>query len=206
MRTDMVSHKNRQRLILTALILVFSMPFAAAWFLYNFSDVGKRDKGGNYGELLVSTVSMPDTRLLDPLTGEYNHSLRGKWNLIYMMAGDCALECRRSLDMMPGLKNALVKDSGRLQIIVSTSDSVFEKNLREYLATYSGDRILLLPYSDNAGIPGQVPPSAKPGDLERGKFYIIDPLGNLILSYSANTNPEGIISDLKRLLRYSRIG
>ena len=41
--------------------------------------------------------------------------------------------------------------------------------------------------------------------LER-RLYLVDPLGNLMMSYPADAEPGGIIKDLKRLLRYSRIG
>ena len=39
------------------------------------------------------------------------------------------------------------------------------------------------------------------------RLYLIDPLGNLMMSYAAADRAEsGIIKDLTRLLKYSRIG
>jgi hypothetical protein len=42
--------------------------------------------------------------------------------------------------------------------------------------------------------------------LEAHRLYIIDPLGNLMMSYEVDTNPREIYKDLKKLLRGSRIG
>ena len=44
-------------------------------------------------------------------------------------------------------------------------------------------------------------------DLPRfQRIYISDPLGNLMISYPPGINPKGILKDLKKLLRTSRIG
>jgi cytochrome oxidase Cu insertion factor (SCO1/SenC/PrrC family) len=39
-----------------------------------------------------------------------------------------------------------------------------------------------------------------------GRIYIIDPRGNLMMSYAPNVNPKDVYKDLKKLLRGSRIG
>ena len=37
-------------------------------------------------------------------------------------------------------------------------------------------------------------------------FFIADPLGNIILSYQGDIDPKKILSDIKKLLRASKIG
>jgi hypothetical protein len=37
-------------------------------------------------------------------------------------------------------------------------------------------------------------------------LYIVDPLGNLMMSYDARQDPHGLLEDLKKLLRLSHIG
>ena len=39
-----------------------------------------------------------------------------------------------------------------------------------------------------------------------GRIYVVDPLGNLILSYAAAAPDKALLDDLKRLLRLSHIG
>ena len=38
------------------------------------------------------------------------------------------------------------------------------------------------------------------------RVYLIDPLGNLMMSYAADAKPKGMLEDMKRLLRLSSIG
>ena len=42
--------------------------------------------------------------------------------------------------------------------------------------------------------------------LDSGRIYLVDPLGNLMMSYSVDDAPRGIIKDLHRLLKYSGLG
>jgi len=38
------------------------------------------------------------------------------------------------------------------------------------------------------------------------RVYIIDPLGNLMMYYPPGADPGGMLKDLKKLLKYSKIG
>ena len=41
---------------------------------------------------------------------------------------------------------------------------------------------------------------------DTGRIYIVDPLGNLMMSYAADAPDKALLDDLKRLLRLSHIG
>jgi hypothetical protein len=51
-------------------------------------------------------------------------------------------------------------------------------------------------------LPGQDAPS----DAHAPRVYLIDPLGNLMMSYMADAKSKGMLEDMKRLLRLSSIG
>ena len=94
---------------------------------------------------------------------------------------------------MGQIQRALGKDIHRLQRVFLTSEKADEK-LQQWL-------------SANETLHWQVAES----DLIRvlrhpSTWYVIDPLGNIILSYPANTNPEAILDDLKYLMGVSNIG
>jgi hypothetical protein len=38
------------------------------------------------------------------------------------------------------------------------------------------------------------------------RVYLIDPLGNLMMSYAPDAKPKGMLEDLKRLLGLSQVG
>jgi cytochrome oxidase Cu insertion factor (SCO1/SenC/PrrC family) len=100
---------------------------------------------------------------------------------------------------MMGLRINLGKDTARLQLLVGTLSSGSELAISEFLQTYTGDRILFLPGASRAV-------NNQEYTLETGRLYLVDPLGNIMMRYSTASDPGGIMGDLKRLLRYSRIG
>jgi len=38
------------------------------------------------------------------------------------------------------------------------------------------------------------------------RVYLIDPLGNLMMFYPPDADPSGMLKDLRKLLKYSKIG
>jgi hypothetical protein len=46
----------------------------------------------------------------------------------------------------------------------------------------------------------------KPAELPDGGYYLVDPLGNLVMYFRPDMNPSEMVDDIKRLLRLSRIG
>jgi hypothetical protein len=38
------------------------------------------------------------------------------------------------------------------------------------------------------------------------RFYVIDPLGNVMMRYPENAEGQGMLRDLERLLKYSWVG
>jgi hypothetical protein len=45
-----------------------------------------------------------------------------------------------------------------------------------------------------------------PPDVPPNGYFLVDPLGNLVLYFPPGINPRDMVSDIKRLLRLSRIG
>ena len=46
----------------------------------------------------------------------------------------------------------------------------------------------------------------KPAELPAGGYFLIDPLGNLVMYFRPDIDPSDMVDDIKRLLKLSRIG
>jgi hypothetical protein len=46
----------------------------------------------------------------------------------------------------------------------------------------------------------------RPMELPAGGYYLIDPLGNLVMYFRPDLDPAKMVDDIKHLLRNSRIG
>jgi hypothetical protein len=59
---------------------------------------------------------------------------------------------------------------------------------------------------DASGAPAAALLGAFPATGRGHSLFVVDPLGNLMMSYDARTDPHGLLEDLRKLLRLSHIG
>ena len=192
---------RKQRLILVLVVVVFVAPIAGSWLVFNFTSLGRDSDNHGHGILIDPARQLDDMPLAEP-AGTGNSTLLGKWSLVYLLQGDCEQVCEDNLYRMRQLRLAMGQNADRVQRVVLVDGdpvrALGAARLQDYagqLAGTAGPGVLSL-FSLDAG---ESPPS-------RHRLYLIDPRGFLIMAYPPETEPQGIIRDLKRLLRYSRIG
>lgn len=187
-----MSNKGHRTIGLMAAISV--LPFVAAYIFY----IEWRPQSGmNYGELL-ETRPLPQAVLTD-LSGKSftADKLRGKWLLVTIQPPSCNEKCQRKLYYLRQVRITQGENMSRIE------------------------RLWLLPAE---GAPNQALIAEHPGLLiarptalswlssfpAKGDaaehIYLIDPLGNLVLRYNDDVDPKGMVSDLTRLLKISRVG
>lgn len=194
---------RRQLLLLAAL---FFVPLALAFWLYYGAD-GLRPMGGtNKGDLFNPPVTLPSVALPKPDGSRTSADvLRGKWTIAYLGDGACDERCRKALYLSRQSRIALNKDMDRVQRVFLVTGNCCDT---AFLQAEHADLMVVLVGEDAAGqglleaIPalGGVPPAAA------GRLYVIDPLGNMMLSYSAAAPDKALLTDVKKLLRLSHIG
>ena len=123
---------------------------------------------------------------------------RGHWSLVYVGSGVCLEDCRAALTLMRQTRLALGSDMARVARVFVASGECCD---REFLAReHAGLEVL------DASTPASDALLAAFPATHARTLYVVDPLGNLILSYDAGQNPRGLLEDLKKLLRLSQIG
>jgi hypothetical protein len=201
---------GRQRWLLIGLALLFFAPLGLAFYLYYGH--GSWHPGGrvNAGELIEPARPLPVLAL--PLLGSGNtdaNFLRGKWTFLYVASGPCAADCRSRLYDTRQVRLALDRDMGRVQrVFIADGDCCDAQFLREQhpdLITIrsspaAAPLLALLPGIDGVSAANSANTASAP------RVYLIDPLGNLMMSYAADSKAKGMLEDMKRLLRLSSIG
>ncbi len=195
------AHDRRQRRVLIGIALMFFAPLAVSFYLY-YGQAGWRPGGRvNSGDLIEPPRPLPPLAL-PLLEGGATRAdfMRRKWTLLYATSGSCAELCRESLYHTRQVRIALDRDMNRVQRVfigdVGCCDASFLREQHaDLIAVRNGPEaapvLATLPERDSARAP---------------RVYVIDPLGNLMMSYAADANPKGMLEDLKRLLRLSSIG
>jgi hypothetical protein len=186
--------RSRGRRIALVILAFCAAPTVAAWLAYF---VWPPQSRLNYGELIEARpLSDPRLRRLD--RGFFRLSqLRGKWVLLQIDAGVCAESCRKKLLYMRQVRLAQSKDAERIERVWLIADAAPPDAM--LLSDYPGMHVARAPASP---LLAEFPAARNPAD----HIYLIDPLGNLMLRFPANPDPQRMLKDLARLLRASRIG
>jgi cytochrome oxidase Cu insertion factor (SCO1/SenC/PrrC family) len=194
--TETSARKSRAQIWL--LVAVFFAPLLIAFLLY-YGFEGWRPAGRtNHGDLIDPPRSLPPVQLTSangaPLDPEL---MRGKWSLVYIGAGSCAARCKEALTQIRQTRLALNDDLPRVQRVFLATGPCCD---RSYLDAEHAGLIVAA-----AGAAGHTLIEQFP-DPASGRIYIVDPLGNLMMSYAADAPPRGLLEDLKKLLKLSHIG
>jgi cytochrome oxidase Cu insertion factor (SCO1/SenC/PrrC family) len=197
--------RRRGRLQLVALAALFFVPLAVAFWLYYGPGSWRPAGDASKGDLIdparpLPAVSLP-TADGSPAGAEF---LRGKWSIVYVGDGACDTRCREALYLTRQSRIALNKDMDRVQRVFLVTGNCCD---RAFLAGEHPDLLVV-----QAGGPEATPllapfPAYADGPVgTAGRIYLVDPLGNLLMSYPADAPDKALLTDVKKLLRLSHIG
>ncbi|HMW18711.1 MAG TPA: hypothetical protein PKN13_11910 [Accumulibacter sp.] len=192
--------QGRKTLLL--IIALLALPFAVAFALYWFE--WQPSKLANHGELIQPPRPLPANGL-SSVDGQSlpAEDLRRKWSLILVNAGDCAAACQRDLQQIRQVQVALNKEMVRLRRVLigdSLAGLRADPGLAAIRAAYP-DLLVAAPDDDQAGATMRTF-----FDGRQHRFYVVDPLGNVMMRYPAQPDMAGMLKDLERLLKYSWVG
>ncbi len=156
----------------------------------------------NYGDLIEPQRPLPSLTLseLDG-TAVSAASLRGRWLMVQVDGGDCGDPCQRKLWKMRQVRLTTGKDADRVERIWLVSDSAPLPTI--VMREYEGTRFLRANPAELASF------LALPAGADHrlsDHVWLIDPLGNLMLRWPKDADPNRMKRDLAKLLRASGIG
>ena len=183
---------------LFALLMICAAPLIASYLTYY---VIKPQGRTNYGELL-DPRSHPMPELAATALDGKPDSLRayhGKWIMLQADGAACDEACQKKLYYMRQLRLTQGKDMDRIERVwLITDDQPLETMI---LREYDGTRFLRARQDQlQTWLP------AAPGASISDHIYMIDPLGNLMMRFPKDADPNRIKKDLTRLMKASRIG
>jgi len=196
---------KRNRWLLLVMLAVIIIPSIGALILF----VGgwRPDSTKNYGELVVPArplVNIQLQTLENKQIGETD--LQRKWTLIYFVTDSCGEDCQKNLYNLRQIHISQGKNQPRIRRMVIMADDSLRNSATKIRMDYpeltiaGGSEMAMKSLVEQFRLPAGSPLE------DMGRVYIIDPLGNLMMSYPAGSDPTGIRKDLSRLLYVSHIG
>ena len=183
---------------LLAVLAVCASPLIASYFTYYVIKPGPKN---NYGSLIDPRQHPMPTLGLQSEEGKAVElsSLKGKWLILQIDDASCAEVCQRKLLEIRQLRLAQGKNMDRIERVwlITDAQAVAEK-LKPGIA---GTHLLR---SDESKLEKWLPTES--GTNLHDHIYLVDPLGNLMMRYPKDADPNKIKKDLSKLLKASAIG
>jgi cytochrome oxidase Cu insertion factor (SCO1/SenC/PrrC family) len=203
--TEATVNNRKSKRTLIYMALFFCAPFLLSWYLFNFTNVLHDGGSASHGDLLIPPRPLPNISLQDPANVITNAELKGKWTLLFITSNYCDEVCEENLYRMRQIRLAMGKNTSRVQRAMVISNSMLSEEIADKLRGYPG-QLLHLNDEPTDNFINHFKISGSDDPFTANRLYLIDPLGNLMMSYTPDADPMGIIKDLKRMLRISRIG
>ncbi len=186
---------QRKGPVVGSLLLIFGIPLVLAWLVFHYY-AGIFKGGLEHGELLPSGQKLAPPLIHDLQGNAVSPDLfRGKWTLVYHIPD-------RKAGTSNGLANPCDKDCLALMDTLRRIRIAQDRSMREVRL------VLVLPqYAEQVpGLADQFDKglhvvTADDWPLHAGSVYLIDPQGFLVMRYPPGFIPNGLLKDLKLLLK-----
>jgi hypothetical protein len=161
----------------------------------------------NHGRLIIPPRPLPEVVLPrvslespeSPESPTAGPAFRSRWSLVYIGEGGCDADCRAALYVVRQTRLSLNNDMTRVERVLLATGACCAPDVD---AAHDAGLVVL----DASGAAAAPLLQAFPATERANSVYVVDPLGNLMMSYDARTDPHGLLDDLRKLLRLSHIG
>ena len=196
-QVQQVEIKTSSKKTFYLLALVFVLPFTLAATLHLLD---LKPSGKSFGNLVQPPKSLPIPILHDIKAKEFKPQQWQKiWSVVTLDDGQCAVPCQAQVHMLKQVHTSLNKEIKRVQRVLlvpaEMKPEVFNALQKQY-----PDLIILAAADETTA------KFAAEFKVANASVYLVDPLGNLMMSYPEKFDPKGLRSDLLRLLKNSWAG
>jgi hypothetical protein len=181
--------QKKSRLSLILLLLAFALPIILAKLALeqNWLDYGVTNKG----TLVNNELSLKKLGLGDV---DFEHN----WLILYVLPKTCDVHCENTLENVHNTYVALGKEMPRVRPVALVQTQLSEQQSSRI--KQSQWQVLNMPMQTK-------------NIIDHAQVLLVDPLGNVFLTHKIPTNDQElstfgkqILADMKKVLKYSRIG
>jgi hypothetical protein len=178
---------------LSLLAILFGGPLILASWLYYGGSTAPSGRT-NHGALLEPIVNLPESVPNSDIAG----LSEDRWLLVYANEEECDPKCRDALYVLRQSRLMLGNDMQRLLRVFLRGpvapDTVFIEEQHPGLAIVEEPQLI------------EFLEDRRPRELSRGGFFLVDPLGNLVMYFPPEIDPGDMVDDIEHLLDLSQIG
>lgn len=197
--------KGRQQLVI--LMAFFAAPIVLAIIMYNNMPEGGPSETKNYGDLVAPARPLTDVALQTEAGKDFKFSDMNKtWVMVYIGGSDCNKSCTDALYKMRQSRLAQRGEHLRIKRLYISTVGKAKASLKKVLKDHPGLEVVYGNTKNINAVLKQFKLENKAPAKSANRLYLVDPFGNLMMSYENGFDAKGLIKDLTLLLKISRIG
>ena len=182
--------------------VLFFAPLIAAVVLYFYLPQWQPKSRTNYGDLVMPGQPIPMLSLTDASGAMRDASaFKGRWSFVYMGGADCDDACVAKIIQIRQVRILLNEKRPRVQRVFLAPDVAALQAARKKFGSEQPDLVYL---ADAGAVGHRAADFFKPTDAQA--LYLLDPHGNWMMVYPGGAEYQGILKDIKQLLKLSQIG
>lgn len=185
---------NKNRLKLIAVIAAFIAPILIAFLMQPLKDDLVKEGTINHGKLITPQIEL--NQLAEKI------KIKGTWTLLSFANKNCNEICLDNVFKMQQIRQTQGEERSRVSRLLISNGKLPVADLQK-LDEFRGTQFLRL---DNDAYLSLLNIMSKNETDVINSLYLIDPLGYYMMEFPDSLVPKGIITDLRHLLKNSRIG
>ena len=201
------------RLTLLIIAAMFLLPLILAWLMYSGSVQFEPGEGKNLGELVEPPVPIDwhEVRLVENGHGENSsltdaaNFLSEHWVILFPISGECGKSCRSTAFSLRQIHLAAGRHRSRMRVVLLLGESSSGETESLLRAVYEQFTLIRAPSGGLWNSLAEITPEPSSPSSAGNGTYLIDPLGNIMMRYAADADPNHIKQDLKRLFTWSKL-
>ncbi len=190
--------KMSPRVALVIIAAIFILPLAMAFLMYRGAIEYNPVETRNLGTLVQPPVPVGLDRLGSMGgKGPEPEALEEHWVVMHRVPADCGEACLETVTALRQVHRSTGRNQSRIRMLM-LADRPDPQLAGKLQAIYPAFHLAVADAELTArlqDIPGS----------QAGSTYLIDPLGNIMMSYAAGFDPNDLKKDLKRLLTWSKL-
>ena len=188
--------KGKGRWPLMVVILVPVLSLGLAWFMYFYGQFVPEGRT-NKGELMLPPAAFDRLGLQSDAPEFSLENLEGRWGILVFGSPVCDSEgCQDALYQTRQAHIGLGREAERVVRVYISTEQLNSPELQN-----EHPEVFWLK-ADKSGVVGTL----KTGSWPENRYFIVDPLGNIMMGYQAGQSGGDLRKDLQRLLKASKIG
>jgi len=199
-----VEPKKKSNTTLWVMLLLFGLPYVAAFYFYFNRDEINLGITSNYGTIVSPARPVADIDLVKLDATKFKlSSLKGKWVLFSIGASSCQQDCIDNLYKIRQIKKAVGQEYKRIAKLFYLKDDENIESFKLLLKDYPDMDVVIPSGGDYANYLSRFSYEGK--EIE-DSIFIIDPFGNYMMMYPKGADASKMLKDIERLLKVSKIG